>query len=634
MEKDKIKIFRVRNRDIKIKLHELLFINTNTFQRLYHIKQLGLAYLVYPFASHTRAMHCLDCLDMAQRFIDSLKSNNDSFSKIVEEDTDIIRAGALLHDISHIPFSHALEDENRLLKRHDKSERIRKIIERMKKELDELKDDEYRTFSYSSQEEFIKAKEYCIYLLDYVSKIIWTIALHDEIEEQIKFEKRNTPSKEVYEKVKKNIENKEEHRELKVEILEADKYYIADIIGNTISADLLSYTLLDPEFAGLEGRPGGWYRLFNYVHLVKDDFGRIRMSIKLMKKGEWRLDVFSTIIRILNTRYEIAELINYHHAKICADAMLGKIAQFCNLSESDELYDIGDEGFFELLKKRIENNNIIEIKNWKKEDIREAAKKLLENLRTRRLHKRFHVVKDTKSPEGYDLPEKYVNPEERLGLEMYIINQLGLKPGDIIVFCPERKGFMKEAKTLVTLEKIDTNRNLLSWNLPLNDDECINYLEKEIGESIANKIRYVEKQYIDLWKLYVFVDPTIIPIYGAAIKQILNQKLGPSSAFDLAYLEPTAEYKYSKQIWDEINKRVAEAERGKVYRYIPQAIEMQVQRRKQPKEGKQLIKYIHIYSEKVELPIENIIIKYFDEKVELPIENIIESAIKLARDQE
>ena len=65
----KRKNFRVPNRDIKVSISELLFINTKTFQRLNHIKQLGLAYLVYPFALHTRASHCLDCLDMAQSFM-------------------------------------------------------------------------------------------------------------------------------------------------------------------------------------------------------------------------------------------------------------------------------------------------------------------------------------------------------------------------------------------------------------------------------------------------------------------------------------------------------------------------------------------------------------------------------------
>jgi HD superfamily phosphohydrolase len=71
----KTKNIRVPNHDIKIRLHELIFVHTNTFQRLQYIRQLGLAYLVYPFATHTRAAHSFDCLHMAQQFIDHLKYN-------------------------------------------------------------------------------------------------------------------------------------------------------------------------------------------------------------------------------------------------------------------------------------------------------------------------------------------------------------------------------------------------------------------------------------------------------------------------------------------------------------------------------------------------------------------------------
>lgn len=138
----KRKNFRVPNRDIKIEGQELLFINTKCFQRLYNIKQLGLADRVYPFATHTRAAHCLDCLDMSQRFIDALKENirhttsinkeeGDKFWKRIEEDAPLIRAAALLHDIIHIPYAHILEDENGILEKGDKGERIDKMIDRI-----------------------------------------------------------------------------------------------------------------------------------------------------------------------------------------------------------------------------------------------------------------------------------------------------------------------------------------------------------------------------------------------------------------------------------------------------------------------------------------------------------------------
>ena len=67
------------------------------------------------------------------------------------------------------------------------------------------------------------------------------------------------------------------------------------------------------------------------------------------KKGDWRHDVLSAIIGILNVRYALTEAVIYHHAKCEASAMLGKIVSLCGLVESDELYDIGEVSIQEVL---------------------------------------------------------------------------------------------------------------------------------------------------------------------------------------------------------------------------------------------------------------------------------------------
>jgi len=595
------KSVRVPNHDIKISISELLFINTKTFQRLNYIKQLGLAYFVYPFALHTRASHCLDCLHIAQKFVDELKVNINQSTllrdaerkeilKRLEDDTESIRAGAILHDIMHIPYAHTLEDENGILQKGDKSKRINIIIEKLRDELNTLGSSRlsniehltsYRIFSFPDQDKFKNTLDRAKYLLDDAKKILWTIAFHDDIEKRISTKKEAGILKEqIFEKVKKEIE-----REKNVKILEANRYYIADIIGNTISADLLSYILRDPQFTGIESTPGGWYRLFDYLEIVKDEVGRNRLVIKLTKKGEWRQDVFSTIIRILNTRYDITEQITYHHAKLSASAMLGKIAYLCGLSEWDEikgensewtiLYEIGDEGFFKLLDDRIRKIKEGSISSRTIKD-GEGAEKLLECLRCRRLHKRFHVVSQSqrKGPGGFDLAEKYSNPLERWKLEERIEDKYNLTQGSVILFCPKRKGTLKEAKALVLYEKIKSDGNLERVIEPLNSDECIEFVEIERGKSTAAKIKNVAQQYEDLWKLYVFVDPSVIPIYGYEIKEILNKELGYCSSFDLSYLELMEEYKLSKDISQEVTEiGIAEIDRAKAFEKIPVAIE-------------------------------------------------------------
>jgi len=76
------------------------------FQRLRHISQMGLSYLVYPGAHHTRFHHAIGAMHLMQTAINVLKYKNVSISP--EEELAALTA-ILLHDIGHGPFSHALE---------------------------------------------------------------------------------------------------------------------------------------------------------------------------------------------------------------------------------------------------------------------------------------------------------------------------------------------------------------------------------------------------------------------------------------------------------------------------------------------------------------------------------------------
>jgi len=77
------------------------------FQRLSRIKQLGLTYLVYPGAHHTRFHHAVGAAHLMTQAIQTLKKNGVLINK--EEEEAVILA-ILLHDIGHGPFSHALEN--------------------------------------------------------------------------------------------------------------------------------------------------------------------------------------------------------------------------------------------------------------------------------------------------------------------------------------------------------------------------------------------------------------------------------------------------------------------------------------------------------------------------------------------
>lgn len=76
------------------------------FQRLRRITQMGLSYLVYPGAKHTRFHHALGCLHLMQRAVQVLRFKKVTIS---EEEEEALYIAILLHDIGHGPFSHALE---------------------------------------------------------------------------------------------------------------------------------------------------------------------------------------------------------------------------------------------------------------------------------------------------------------------------------------------------------------------------------------------------------------------------------------------------------------------------------------------------------------------------------------------
>ncbi len=87
-------------------------VKTPEFQRLRSIKQLGLAYLVYPGANHSRFEHSLGAWHVASRLSQEVGLNAD--------ESMLLQVGALLHDIGHGPFSHTFESiYKHYVKEHD-----------------------------------------------------------------------------------------------------------------------------------------------------------------------------------------------------------------------------------------------------------------------------------------------------------------------------------------------------------------------------------------------------------------------------------------------------------------------------------------------------------------------------------
>jgi uncharacterized protein len=104
--------------DIELPLELLRLCDTPEFQRLRSIKMLGTAYFVYPGARHSRFEHSLGTCHLTMKLCHYLE---------VEPSLAVL-AASLLHDITHVPFGHTLEDERRVFERHDAPERFANFL--------------------------------------------------------------------------------------------------------------------------------------------------------------------------------------------------------------------------------------------------------------------------------------------------------------------------------------------------------------------------------------------------------------------------------------------------------------------------------------------------------------------------
>lgn len=91
----------------------LELINTREMQRLRRIRQLGLSYVTYPGAEHSRFVHSLGVTHLVKRIIAQLKFSRDEQERewldSILANYELVLCAALLHDIGHGPFSHAIE---------------------------------------------------------------------------------------------------------------------------------------------------------------------------------------------------------------------------------------------------------------------------------------------------------------------------------------------------------------------------------------------------------------------------------------------------------------------------------------------------------------------------------------------
>lgn len=496
--------------DIKLYPHETAITDTKVFQRLHGIKQLGLSYLVFPTAIHTRFEHSIGCVAVAERIMAQLRSKPQSRRLATDSVTEKVRVAALLHDLAHIPFGHTLEDElSALTERHDSSEvRLRRFKTRLMRELEQPGD------------HFAKARE----LAEYAFKVNRTIkVIEDEIATG---QKRATKSG----------------------ILPDHEWYIADIIGNTICADLLDYVRRDMQGTGLNDDYDD--RLYTYFEVAPDERGRKRLAIRIATNKGLRLDAVSDVLQVLRMRYSLSEKVLYHHTKNVASAMLGELLSYVEFKESafDQLRDDQLIMWLANAVSRLPRNQ------------KRAAKKLLDNFLARRLHKTiFKVGPAQQQPyqlkNSEHLGKVYSTVAARNSLQREIREQIPqLAVGDVIVYSPPPDMRLKEVWVNVLA------RNNVPVCRPLRAEA-----EPYLPRVILDEVELLERKYEALWAWTVSLSQDCLN-YAFAVQLFLRDRLQVSN-------DPFLQSNVERQPELEIGRKVMVGAPGE-YKLQAKAVEL------------------------------------------------------------
>jgi len=468
--------------DIWITKLEKEIVDNIYFQRLRKIRQLGPTYLVYPGANHTRFEHCIGTLHIAQQIMNTINRNYEytfpddpttQFSQypMIPEDIFITRIVALIHDLAHVSFGHTLEDEGNIFKENK-----------------QWKDKKRR-------EEIINQ--------------IFPIIYKKTEMEGINKEKINEILKEIEEILIAEEEGEDEIKKL-------NRPYIADIVGNTICADLLDYLKRDAYYTGLkltyDPRILSYFVLRDYKEeKAESELTKPRLAILLERRASvLRRDILSDCVDLLKLRYSLAEKIYYHRVKVTFSAMVIKMA-YCGIEakiiDINNLMFGGDDALIYCIANIKETDNANVYMN--------AARNLAISLQQRRLYK-IAYSKITYSARDWSKVSKYQYPINRYRTENKLEQIFELPSGSIIIYAPKRdKG--KEAETKIFLRQLDPPVRTLK-NLT-NEPEF---------RIIGAEIDTINSRYGHLWQFYVLIDRNyadrILDDVGKVCEDIIERK--------------------------------------------------------------------------------------------------------------
>lgn len=593
---------------------ELDLWHTSVIQRLYYIRQLGFADRVFPDAVHNRFNHTIGTV---QRVDDILMAaalqtkpenvpgfagqlKNKSVSDYIKERIDVGRLMAVLHDITHIPFGHTLEDELNIFKtKHDDSGRLTKIFNRLSSQfIWGLYDDYDSSWPDRWSKETMTGERFMVLGSELLTEISGKnrqienldVFLVNLLGAQMGLLEMHHAPKEAYRKL--FIFQLLSRLKMEFEVFNpSNDHFLIDAIGNTICADLLDYSRRDFRMTGMTGDyDDRIFRSFILVEHCKDNETRVCLALKVFS-NKLKPDVLREVLRILELRYDEAERVLFHPAKCCAGAMLGRIVSALGISDYlEEMLSMGDEVFLNWVENQLEEKEkfLTVIKNNGEGDLQQEirnsqqhpeilkaalarlgmgvqennyklsdkVKSLLEielnevssalalatRLRYRHYYQlAFEVTTEADDSRGKEISTKYKNPAEQNRLVHEIEDACYLPRGTILVHCPKRNTNFKEAEVLIHFSPDQPP-------VPLKDaDEESPQLARW-----AKRARDISDDYNSIWRLRVFIHKGY-PLYLASVVDFIQSKLRVSNSQHLqAAFEHSEDFQTAKKFLEDI----------------------------------------------------------------------------------
>ncbi len=492
------------SQDVRLFGVEIDIVDTPEFQRLAGVRQLGSSNYVFRSALHTRFEHSLGTLHTAQRVIDALEKNPDA-TYMVPMDAKarrLTRLAALLHDLPHIPFGHTLEDEFNLFPRHDEDAERWQLLFKT--------GGIARALARAHQHRDLADGE-----IDELGRILTA----------------------------KN----------EADIAKLTYPFVADIVGNTVCADLLDYVVRDLEACGMPVALGD--RFLTYFVITKSPMGAIsggydinRMALRLEKHGMPRPDVEFEVIKLLTYRYELAERVYFHHAKNAASVMVGRAVQELGLHEADPRgtglksgpatrmlfanapglprgIAISDDLLLRMLAVP-DLADALGIPATADPQRRARAARIGSDLLERRLYKVAYLA--THAELGHNvkaITDRYRTAKQRSAFEDRVARQMGLEPGDVLVHIPAER--MMEKVAAVRVERSDGSiTSLHEWD-----------------RARSNRVTALNEAHRLLWRILVYVRPAESAADTTRRRQTLAalcaEEFEAPSLYDLGVTYPT-----------------------------------------------------------------------------------------------